>query len=359
MPKSTATQGNATVTRKPFGKSPAGEKVWLYTLTNQGGMSVSIMTYGATVMDLLIQDKNGKLSDVSLAYNSVDAYPTNTAYFGATIGRIANRIDSATFKFGLKTYRLFANNGQHHLHGGKKGFDKCVWSARVLKREDAAVRFSLTSPHGDEGYDGNLDVSVTYTLSNTNELRIEYIARTDKATVVNLTNHTYFNLAGQDSGSILDHVLQINSDSYTPVNVALIPTGEIASVEGTPLDFRKPTAIGKRIEQVGGTPVGYDHNFVLSTKDDKKMRLAATLVEPKSGRKMEVLTTEPAIQFYSGNFLDGTVIGKSGKPYQQYAGLCLETQHFPDSPNQPNFPSVALNPGKVFRSTTIYRFGIA
>jgi aldose 1-epimerase len=339
---------------KPFGKTPEGAKVELYTLTNKNGMSASIATYGATVVNLMVPDRSGKLADVSLGFNSVAKYPTQTAYLGAIVGRYGNRIAKAKFTLEGKTYKLAKNNGVNTLHGGLKGFDKQIWKAEALKGSQPAVRFTLHSPDGQEGYPGNLDVAVTYTLTDKNELAISYLAKTDKPTVVNLTNHTYFNLAGAGKGTVLDHQLKLNASRFTPVNKQLIPTGELKSVEGTPMDFRKSTAIGARIKEVGGDPVGYDHNWVLD-KGLTKRSLAAELYEPKSGRLMKVYTDEPGIQFYSGNFLDGSILGKGGK-YKQYYGLCLETQHFPDSPNEPKFPTTELKPGQTYKTTTVYKF---
>lgn len=346
----------APVTVKPFGKTPEGEKVELYTLTNKNGMRVSIATYGATVVDLVVPDRNGKLADVSLGFSTLKPYPTKSPYFGCIAGRYANRIAKGKFTLEGKGYKLAKNNGENSLHGGLKGFDKLVWKAQPSKSGKAAVKFTLHSPDGQEGYPGNLDVAVTYTLTEKNELAISYLAKTDKPTVVNLTNHTYFNLAGAGKGTILDHKMKIKANEITPVNKALIPTGKFKSVEGTPFDFRKSTAIGARIKETGGDPVGYDHNYVLSRCPLVRRSLAAEVYEPKSGRLMQVYTDQPGIQFYSGNFLDGTITGKGGKSYQQYAGLCLETQHFPDSPNQAGFPSTELKPGQTYKTTTVYKF---
>ena len=348
----TSAMAAPTVTVKPWGKTPDGQKVELFTLTNKNGMQVTIATYGATVIDLLVPDRTGKLSDVSLGFGSIKNYPAKSPYFGAIAGRYANR------KFTLegKTYKLAKNNGVNHLHGGVKGFDKLVWKGEALKSANPSVKFTLRSPDGQEGYPGNLDVAVTYTLTDKNELAISYLATTDKATVVNLTNHTYFNLAGAGNGSILNHQLKIKADEFTPVDKTLIPTGKLASVEGTPMDFRKSTAIGERIKAVGGTPVGYDHNYVLSKCPLMKRALAAEVYEPSSGRFMQVYTDQPGIQFYSGNFLDGTITGKGGKTYKQYYGFCLETQHFPDSPNQPSFPTTELKPGQAYKTSTVYKF---
>ena len=316
------------------------------------------MTYGATIVDLLVPDANGELADVSLGFDSIEPYPTHGAYFGTIAGRFANRINAGKFTLEGRSYQLALNNPPNHLHGGLVGFDKQVWKAKILKSKQPSVRFTLRSPDGQEGYPGTFKVAVTYTLTDRNQLRIGYKATTDKTTIVNLTNHTYFNLAGAGNGTVLDHSLKVNASHYTPVNSALIPTGEIKSVEGTPLDFRKSTRVGSRIAEVGGDPVGYDHNFVLSQSHQARPKLAAEVYEPTSGRVMKVYTDQPGVQFYTGNFLDGSITGKGGKVYQQYFGFCLETQHYPDSPNQPGFPSTVLQPGETFKSTTIYQFSV-
>lgn len=347
------------VSRVPYGQTEDGQAVDLYTLASPSGVSMSVMSYGATIVDLLVPDRAGRLADVSLGFAALEPYLAKSPYFGSTIGRVGNRIANGRFELDGVAYQLPQNDGAHSLHGGAKGFDKFVWEGEAIEGQAPSVRFRRTSPDGEQGYPGELEVEVTFTLTDQRELRIEYVATARGTTVVNLTNHTYFNLAGESAGLIHDHVLQINAELYTPVSPALIPTGELAPVEGTPLDFRRATSIGARLLDVGGTPVGYDHNFVLSKGHDGEMRLAAIVLEPASGRRMEVLTTEPGIQFYSGNFLDGTLEGKSGKAYAQYSGFCLETQHFPDSPNQPAFPSVVLPAGETYRSTTVYRFGIA
>jgi len=344
------------VSIKPFGTTAEGIKVDLYTLTNHHGVRVSLMNYGASVVDLFTPDRDGNLADIALGFSSFELYPTKSPYFGAIAGRYANRIAGGKFNLEGMIYRLAKNNPPNHLHGGILGFDKLIWNAEVPDSKKPSVRFTLRSPDGQEGYPGTLDVDVTYTLTDRNELCIDYKATTDKTTIINLTNHTYFNLAGAGNGLVLDHRLKLNAASYTPVNKALIPTGEIKTVIGTPLDFRKSTPIGLRIKEVGGEPVGYDHNFVLGQSFVKRSRIAAEVYEPTSGRRMKVYTDQPGIQFYSGNFLDGTLTGKGGKVYKQYAGFCLETQHFPDSPNQPKFPSTELKPGQTYRTTTIYQF---
>jgi aldose 1-epimerase len=345
------------VSVKPFGKTADGQKVELYTLTNKNGLKVSLSTYGAMVVNLYTPDRSGKLADIALGFGSLNPYLTKSPYFGAIAGRYANRIAKGKFTLDGKAYKLATNNGVNHLHGGLKGFDKRVWTASVPKSAKASVTFTLRSKDGEEGYPGNLVSAVTYTLTDKNELRISYNATTDKPTVLNLTNHTYFNLAGAGNGSILDHELTLHANRYTPVNKTLIPTGELKKVDGTVMDFRKATAIGARIKQVGGDPVGYDHNYVLGKCPITGRCLAAEVYEPKSGRLMKVYTDQPGIQFYSGNFLDGTITGKGGKVYKQHSGFCLETQHFPDSPNQPKFPTTVLRPGQTYKTTTVYQFG--
>jgi aldose 1-epimerase len=346
------------VTVKPFGTAAGDRKVEIYTLTNKYGMRVRLMTRGATVVDLYTPDRNGNLADIALGFSSLDSYGPKIPYFGAIVGRYANRISNGKFTLEGKTYRLAKNNGPNALHGGLKGFDKRIWKAEVLKSSEPSVRFTLRSPDGQEGYPGTLDVAVTYTLTDQNELRLSYLAITDKPTVLNVTNHTYFNLAGAGNGSILDQQLKLNAGYFTPVNATLIPTGEIKSVKGTVMDFRKLTPIGLRIKQVGGNPIGYDHNYVLSRCSCVHMTTAAVVHDPKSGRTMTVYTDQPGIQFYSGNFLDGTITGRGGKLYNQYSGFCLETQHFPDSPNEPTFPSTELKPGQTYKTTTVYKFSV-
>jgi len=356
---SPAMSAESSITKKPFGKTTDGEAVELYTLTNANGMRAAITTYGGIVVTLNVPDRDGKLSDVSLGHDSIDGYLDGHPYFGALIGRYGNRIAKGKFTLDGKEYTLAVNNGPNALHGGIKGFDKVVWDALGFLSEDGpGLALSYTSKDGEEGYPGTLKVSVKYILSEDNELRIHYWAETDKTTHCNLTNHTYFNLAGHGEGDILKHKLTINADRFTPVDETLIPTGELKDVTDTPFDFRKATAIGARIEQeneqlkFGG---GYDHNWVLNKKGDEKS-LAARVYEPTTGRVMEVYTTEPGIQFYCGNFLDSTDVGKGGKVYEYRYGFCLETQHYPDTPNQPNFPSTVLKPGEKYETTTIYKF---
>jgi aldose 1-epimerase len=352
------------ITQKSFGRMPDGTNVTLYTLTNAGGAEVQITNYGGAVVSLKMPDKNGKLDDVVLGFDTLPGYlQQGNPYFGALIGRYGNRIAKGKFTLDGATYNLAVNNGPNSLHGGKKGFDKVVWTASpVAPSANGAVGLELSyqSLDGEEGYPGSLYVKVAYTLTQDNALKIDYTATTDKTTVLNLTNHAYFNLNGAGSGDILDHVVQINADRITPVDENLIPTGELKSVAGTPFDFRQPMAIGARIDQdeqqikYGG---GYDHNFVLNGASGTGMPfLAARVLAPKSGRVMEVLTTEPGVQFYTGNFLDGTLKGKGGKTYKKRYAFCLETQHFPDSPNHPSFPSTTLKPGETYQQTTIYRF---
>ncbi|MGC8886000.1 MAG: aldose epimerase family protein [Verrucomicrobiia bacterium] len=352
------TMGRAEIQKISFGQTEEGKNVEQYVLKNNKGMTVKIITYGGIITELLVPDRNGKFNDVVLGFDDLRGYLKGHPYFGAIVGRVANRIAGGKFKLGDKEYTLAKNNGPNHLHGGIKGFDKVVWDAEPIYRSDGVgVKLSYLSPDGEEGYPGNLSVTVVYLLSNDNELKIEYKATTDKETIVNLSNHSYFNLLGAENGLILDHELFINANYYTPVDDTLIPTGEIKPVEGTPLDFRKPTKIGTRIEQVkvGDNPSGYDHNYVLNG-GGVKLDLAAQVYEPTSGRFMEVYTTEPGVQFYSGNFLDSTLTGKKGVVYKKHHGFCLETQHFPDSINHPNFPSVVLKPGQMYTQTTIYKF---
>jgi len=344
------------VTRVPFGKTKDGTPVEIYTLTNSTGMEARVITYGGRIVSLKTPDRKGVMGDVVLGFDSLDGYIANPSpFFGALIGRYANRIGHAQFTLDGVVYKLEKNDGDNSLHGGSHGFDKAVWTARELP--NSALELSYSSKDGEEGYPGNLQARAVYRLTDTNELGIDYSATTDKDTVVNLTNHSYFNLKG--NGDILGHVVTLYADSYTPVDAGLIPTGELRPVNGTPFDFRKPTAIGARIEQddeqlkLGH---GYDHNWVLTPRKVVSVGLAARVDDPTTGRVLEVLTTEPGIQFYTGNFLDGTIKGKGGKVYGRRSGLCLETQHFPDSPNKPKFLSTELKPGESFRSTTVFRF---
>ena len=330
------------MTRKHFGNLSDGDEVYVYTLGNKNGVEVSITNFGGAITSIKAPDRNGVFADVALGYDTLDEYVRNPRYLGALIGRYANRIARGKFSLNGVEYQLAQNNGANHLHGGNKGFDKRVWNAAET---ESGLRLEYFSKDGEENYPGNLNVTVTYSLNDQNELRIEYHATTDKDTIVNLTNHAYFNLAG--SGGILDHELTLNADSFVPVSEDLIPTGEIKAVEGTPMDFRKGRAIA---------PGGYDHNFVLNSWKPGSIRSVGRLKEPVSGRVMEVLTTQPGMQFYSGNFLDGSLIGKGGVAYQKYAGLCLETQHYPDSPNHPHFPTTVLRPGETYHEITVYKF---
>ena len=358
---SLSSQGmRGTIKKESFGKTTGGEQIDLYTLSNEKGMEVAITNFGATVVTLKVPDRAGKAADIVLGYDTLDGYEKGSSYFGATVGRYGNRIGGGKFSLDGKTYTLPKNNGENTLHGGIVGFNKRVWKAREIESKTGqSVEMSYLSPDGEEGFPGNLSTKVVFTMpAERNELRIEYSATTDKDTVLNLTNHSYFNLAGEGSGDILDHVLTLHAKEFTPVDKALIPTGELASVAGTPMDFNTATAIGKRINDNYEQLVfgkGYDHNWVLARSGSGNLSLAAEASDPKSGRKLEVLTTEPGVQFYSGNFLDGAK-GKGGKPYPLRAAFCLETQHFPDSPNHPNFPSTVLKPTAVFRSETVFRF---
>jgi aldose 1-epimerase len=341
------------VEKAAFGQTADGTAIESYTIYNSQGASAKLITYGATVAELHVPDKNGKMGDVVLGFDNLEGYLGPHPHFGGAIGRYGNRIAKGNFTLDGKEYQLAINNPPNSLHGGPTGFDRRVWKGEPLELKDGvAVRFTYLSKDGEENFPGNLTVSVTYTLTNTNEFKLEYSAETDKDTVVNLTNHSYFNLAG--SGDVLKHVLYLNADKYTPVDSTLIPTGEIASVEGTPLDFRKPTAIGAHIGEIKDIG-GYDHNYVLNGPAGK-LRIAARATETTSGRQMEVWTTEPGVQFYSAIGLNGSITGKGGIAYPKYGALCLETQHYPDSPNRPNFPSTVLKPGTKFHSETIYKF---
>ena len=343
-----------TIPQEEFGKLPDGRVVNRYTLKNRNGVIAKVMDYGAILTELWVPDKSGRSANIVCGFDNLDQYLAGHPFFGATTGRYANRIAKGRFTLEGREYTLATNNGPNHLHGGVKGFDKQLWKSEPLtgKSGQQSVRFTYVSKDGEEGYPGTLNVTVVYTLTDKDELSIDYSATTDKTTVVNLTNHSYFNLAG--SGDILGHLVQIEADRYTPVNEQLIPTGELAPVAGTPLDFKKPTAIGDRIDQLKPVPGGYDHNFVLN-RTGNSLELVASVTEPKSGRKLEVLTTEPGMQLYTANFLDGKLKGINGVTYHKHSAFCLETQHFPDSPNQPKFPSTALKPGQVYNTTTVYR----
>lgn len=351
-------QASSGVKSSVFGTMPDGQVIHLYTLTNRHGVEVSITNYGGRVVSILAPDRAGKMADVTLGFDHLQGYLGANPFFGALVGRYANRIAHAQFTLDGVKYPLAKNDGPNSLHGGAKGFDKKVWKARELSPAEPALELTYLSKEGEEGYPGNLSVKVVYTLTDENGLRIDYTATTDKDTMINLTNHSYFNLAGQGNGDILKHQLMINAGRFTPIDSTLIPTGELRSVQGTPFDFRKPTAIGARIEDNNEQlkyGKGYDHNFVLN-RHGSGLTLAARVTEPESGRVLEVWTTQPGLQFYTGNFLDGTIRGKEGKVYGRRSALCLETQHFPDSPNHPDFPTAELKPGETYHQVTVYKF---
>jgi aldose 1-epimerase len=348
----TGTASNAVV-RANWGETD-GQQVYLYTLTNKQGDQVKITNYGGIVTAWITADKNAVKSSVVLGFDSLSGYLAKPPYFGAIIGRYGNRIGKGTFKIDTSTYKLATNNGENHLHGGNKGFDKVVWNATPAADSTASLSLQYLSKDGEEGYPGNLNVTVVYTLTDDNELLIDYTAETDKPTIVNLTNHSYFNLTGDVGNNILGHTLQINADKYTPVDAGLIPTGALNTVKDGPFDFIMPHSISERIAKVDG---GYDHNFVLN-RTSAGLELVATLADTVSGRKLEVYTQEPGLQFYSGNFLDGTFKTSDGKPINKHAALCLETQHFPDSPNKPGFASTTLKPGEKYHTVTKYKLAL-
>lgn len=348
------------VTQAPFGVTPDGQQVTLYTFSNSAGMEARVIDYGGIIVSLRVPDRDGELEDVVLGFDSLEGYVAEHPYFGAIIGRFGNRIANGRFTLDGQEYQLPVNNGPNSLHGGNRGFDKVVWAAEPFENDRGrGIILRYTSPDGEEGYPGTLEARVTYTLTDDNELIFDYHATTDAATPVNLTQHSYFNLAGNGAGTILDHEVMLNASRFTPVNRDLIPTGALQPVAGTPFDFTEPTAVGSRIEaddeqlRFAG---GYDHNFVIDRDAGDSLTLAARVRESTSGRVLEVLTTEPGVQFYTGNFLDGTLTGKDGAVYERRTGFCLETQHFPDSPNQPDFPSTILRPGEEYRSSTVFRF---
>ena len=348
-----------TVDGAPFGQTPDGTEVEIFTLTNPNGVEVRAMTYGGIIVSLRVPDRDGQLEDIVLGFDDLDGYLNGHPYFGTIVGRYANRIAEGQFVLDGETYALARNNGANHLHGGIQGFDKVVWEVEIQRSElGVGVAFSHSSSDGHEGYPGTVDVHVTYTLTPDDRLIVDYEATTDRATPINLTQHTYFNLAGEGTGDVLDHELIIHADSFTPVDSTLIPTGILAPVEGTPFDFSRSIAIGERIDdddpqlRIGG---GYDHNFVLN-ESDSELAHAARVLEPTTGRVLDVYTSEPGVQLYTGNGLNGTIVGKSGGVYGRRSGFCLETQHFPDSPNQSGFPSTILRPGEEYRSRTVFAF---
>jgi aldose 1-epimerase len=347
-----------TVTKQYFGRSLHNTIVSLYTLTNKNGMSVSVMDYGATITSIRVPDRDGKIDDVVLGFDKFTPYLGMKDYFGATVGRYANRIARGKFELEGVKYNLACNNPPNALHGGLRGFDKKMWNFEQVDSDTPAVRFTYLSKDGEEGYPGNLYVSVTYSLNDDNELRISYEATTDKDTVINLTNHSYFNLGGAGSGTILGELVTIHADKFTPVDDTLIPTGEITDVAGTPYDFTTPTPVGAHIKELKNTPRGYDFNYVLNKGYFSNYDLAAVVEDPKTGRRLECYTDQPGIQFYTGNFLTGSYVGRERKRYPQYGALTLESQHYPDSPNRDNFPSTVLRPGDTFKSTTVYAFSV-
>ena len=351
-----------SITKAVFGKTQDGQQAYLYTLTNANGLVVKITNYGGTITELWTPDRRGNLGDIVLGFDNLKDYEEKSPYFGCLIGRYGNRIAKGKFTLDGKEYTLAINNDENHLHGGLKGFDKVIWDAEPFQTEDSVgLILQYLSKDMEEGYPGNLDVKVVYTLTNKDTLEIDYEATTDKPTVCNLTNHNYYNLAGQGVGNNYKNQLMINADYFTPIDETLIPTGELRPVKGTPMDFTQMTAIGERIDadstqlKYGG---GYDHNWVLNKENKNTVCLAAKVYEPKSGREMVIFTTEPAIQFYSGNFLDGSLVGKEGKLYKHRYAYCLETQHYPDSPNRPEFPTTVLRPGETYKTKTVHKFSV-
>jgi aldose 1-epimerase len=349
-------KASGQIVRSDFGQTRDGKPVDLYTLTNRNGLVAKVTNYGGILTELHVPDRDGQNGNVVLGFATLDKYVAGHPFFGATTGRVANRIGKGRFTLDGREYKLATNNGPNTLHGGNVGFDKKVWDAEAVETKNGpSLKLQYVSPDGEEGFPGTLTTTVTYTLNNNNELKIDYKATTNNPTIVNLTNHSYFNLAGDGEGTVLDHELMINADKYTVFDATQIPTGEIKSVEGTPLDFRKPTPIGQRIAQVEGG--GYDHNFVLNGKTGQ-MKLCARVRDPRTGRVMEIRTTEPGVQLYTANGLDGKITGVSGKPYPKYGAFCLETQHYPDSINHPEFPSVVLRPGQTYKTTTLHKFSV-
>ncbi|OKL40332.1 aldose epimerase family protein [Pontibacter flavimaris] len=343
------------IKKEAFGTAPDGQQVYLYTLTNPQGVTVKITNYGAIVTSFVTPDKNGEMGDVVAGFDDLSGYIPNDPHFGGVVGRFANRIAYGRFTLDGQAYTLPVNDAPHHLHGGYQGFDRVVWQAEELPQQNA-LKLTYMSPDGEEGYPGNLTATVVYTLTADNALQIDYSATTDKATPVNLTNHSYFNLSAGKANDISGHLIQINAEKYTPVDETLIPTGELATVAGTPLDLRQPQPIGQHLHELPGG--GYDHNFVLN-KGNERITTAAEVYDPASGRVLEVYTTQPGIQLYTGNFLDGSLTGRDGNTYTRHYAFCLETQHFPDSPNQPNFPDTILRPGETYRETTIYKLSVS
>ncbi len=353
--------GQMDIKKEAFGKTD-GKDVYLYTLTNANGMQVKITNYGGTVTSIMVPDRQGGMADVVLGFDNLDDYIKKSPYFGCIVGRYGNRIAKGKFTLDGKEYTLAQNNDENNLHGGVKGFDKVVWDAEPVKGDDSVgLKLTYLSKDGEEGFPGNLKATVIYTLTNDNELKIENRATVDKTTVVNMTHHSYFNLKGQGEGDILDHVLTLNTDKFTPVNESLIPTGELADVKGTPMDFTSPTPVGERIDadfeqlKIAG---GYDHNWCINRKDGGLEQVGA-VTETGTGRILEVYSTAPGVQFYTGNFLDGTITGKNGKVYKLRYGLCLEPQLYPDTPNQPKFPSCVLKPGETYKHDIVYKFSVA
>jgi aldose 1-epimerase len=355
-------KSNSSITKADFGRTPDGKPVEIYTLRNSQGAEARIFTYGGVVQSLAMPDKHGRMADIVLGFDNLQDYIEKSPCFGALIGRYGNRIGGAKFTLAGKTYALAANNGPNTLHGGLIGFDKVVWTARSMEtRHGPALILTYLSADGEEGFPGNLLVTAIYTLTDGNELKVEFTATTDRPTVVNLTHHSYFNLAGQGHGDVLNHLVHINADQFTPVDSTLIPTGELRPVAGTPFDFRTPTPVGARINDPNNEQIkfagGYDDNWVLNKPAPTALSLAARVHEPVTGRTLEVWTTSPGMQFYTGNFLDGTIAGKDGKVYQHRCAFCMEPQHFPDSPNHPDFPTTELKPGETCHNVIIYKFG--
>ena len=349
-----STPSNPTISERPFGTTKDGQQITEYTLSNPGGISTSILTWGGIIRTIIVPDRTGTVADVVLGFDELAPYEERHPYFGTITGRFANRIAHGKFTLDDKTYSLATNNGPNHLHGGTKGFDRVVWDAKTSRTPTSAnLILSYVSPDGEEGYPGAVSVEVTYTLASDNALTVTYKASTTKATPVNLTNHSYFNLAGHASGNVLKQKLTIDADRFIPVDETSIPLGPLEKVAGTPFDFTSPHEIGERILEVG---IGYDHTYVLS-EAPRSLHFAARAVDPSSGRYVELLTTEPGVQLYTGNYLDGSLKGKGGAGYEKHSGFCLETQHFPDSVNQPSYPSTILRPGETYLSTTVMRFG--